>query len=103
MSSGFVVEHYIIRKATNLGPIWGGITGSILITPLSLYYGIIPAMFGAMWANVFLTKLGLGGFPGISIALAIVYALWIIIIEYIGAIIGFALGFLVQKLVQRVS
>lgn len=99
MVSGYIVENFFIKKYLKIGQIWGGIAGSVLISPYAIYYGIVTSPMGGYLGIMFLS-LGLGNhgyFLGICIAIALV----IIIVECLGAIVGAALGGLIQKVIQR--
>lgn len=96
VASGFIIDNYFICKLTKKGGIWGCISGSILIAPLSLYIGIIFASIGGGIGESIgrRTEIGqVGAYIGIFIGIIF----FIIIIEVIGALIGTGLGFLRKK------
>ena len=102
MISGFVIEKNILNKSTKIGQTWGGIAASILISPLSLYYGMASSPLG-LWVWYWHPHgLGIGHYVG-YIGIFIAVTIFIIIIECIAAVIGFFLGSLLQNLIQRVS
>lgn len=99
MVSGFIIENYVIKRYAKKWQIWGGIAGSILISPLSLYYGITFSPMGGYLGIIFMS-LGLGNY-GYFIGICITIVIVIVIVECLGAIIGAALGGLIQKVLHR--
>lgn len=98
--SGFLIENYYIHKLTRIGSIWGCIIGSILISPLSLFLGIVwGAALGLRISGFVFAKTK----AGIPIEIFIGIMLTIIIIESIGAMIGAALGSLGESLARHFS
>ncbi len=99
MISGYVVENFFIKKYAIIGQFWGGIAGSILIAPYAEYYGIVTSPMGGYLGIIFLS-LGLGNY-GYFLGICIAIALVIIIVECLGAIVGAALGGLIQKVIHK--
>ncbi len=100
MISGYIVENYFIKKYTQIGPKCGAIVGSMLIAPLSLYYGIIMGTIGGGIGSLFSSSFGLKA-HGVYIGIFMAILISIIIIECIGAIIGSAIGSFIQNIVQK--
>ncbi|MEW6296045.1 MAG: hypothetical protein AB1467_07225 [Candidatus Diapherotrites archaeon] len=99
MVSGYIIENFIIKKYVQIGQIWGAIVGSILISPLSLYYGIIFGTVGGGIGYMLTSNIGLK-YLGVYIGIFIAILLTIIIIECIGAIIGSIIGSFIQSTIK---
>lgn len=98
--SGLIIENYLVHKSTRMGTILGCIIGSIIISPLSLYFGIIfSTISGGMGENLG-HKIGIGE-VGSHMGIFIGIIFFIIIIEFMGALIGMGLGFLLESLIRR--
>ncbi|MEW6657341.1 MAG: hypothetical protein AB1424_01645 [Thermodesulfobacteriota bacterium] len=100
--SGFIVEKYVINKSTKAGQTWGGIAGSVLISPLSIYYGIASSSLGVVVGAMVSSSFGIG-YYGVYIGIFISIASFIIITECIGAITGAFIGAFLQNIIERVS
>jgi hypothetical protein len=103
--SGFIVEHYFVHRFSKMGIIIGSVVGSISISPLAVYYGII---FGGLSGMAFLGFLmgfveiknvkEIVAFIGMFFGIAVV----VVIVESVGAVIGSVIGFLVERLLNIV-
>jgi hypothetical protein len=98
--SALIVEKYLRLKKGKVGRIWGGIIGSILISPLALVFGIVFSPLGIGYGEL------LGGMIGMSqigsyVGLFVAIILMVILVESAGVGIGAFLGSLIQSVIWR--
>jgi hypothetical protein len=98
--SALIVEKYLRLEKGNVGGIWGSIIGSILISPLALFFGIGSSPMGIGYGEV------LGGIIGMRqtgsyVGLFVVIIMMIILVESAGVGIGAFLGSLIQSVIWR--
>jgi len=98
--SGFIIGKYLSAPFTKSGKIWGGIIGSILISPMAFVTGVASGTMSIGLGTMAGSLIGMRQ-VGIYGVLFIVIILVIILVECAGAGIGAFLGSFTQSLFQR--
>ncbi len=99
MASGLIINYYFIIKSPARVQCHGAIAGSILISPLSFYGGLFFSEISMIIGILLAGDMSIINYFVIFIG----HVLGITFFECVGAIIGFALGSFLQKLLQRSS
>ena len=99
--SGYIIENYFCHIFLRKGQRWGGIIGSILISPSSLFYATITGTLGlGMGFTLFSLHVIGKCLPLIGLFSTIVAV--IVICESIGFLIGSVVGLFVQNIFHKI-
>lgn len=98
--SGLIIEKYLRARLLKVGRLWGGLIGSILISPLALVSGVAFSTVGIGYGELLGSMIGMRQI-GIYVGLFVTIVLVVIIVECAGAGIGAFSGSFIQSVVQR--